>query len=84
MPQPKKQSSKLWDIIEDLEASGRLAEPKPVIYPDYWQSLQRRLAANTIPSWLTPGDDAWSELIARVGLKEAKSRRQAALKQVAG
>jgi hypothetical protein len=33
---------------------------------------------------LTPGEDEWAALIKRVGIKEAKARRQAALKQVAG
>lgn len=66
MPQPVKQSSNLWDIINDLEASGCLPEPKPVIYPDYWQLLQRRLAHKTIPSWLTPGADEWDNLITRI------------------
>jgi len=71
------------DIINELEKEGKLPEPEPVVYPDYWESIQKRLAVRSIPSWLTPGEDDWNELIARVGLKEAKARRQAALKQVA-
>ena len=83
MPQPKKQSSKLWDIINELEKEGLLPEPEPVVYPDFWESIQKRLAIRSIPSWLTPGEDDWNELVARVGMKEAKARRQAALKQIA-
>jgi hypothetical protein len=83
MPRPEKQSSKLWDLINELDKAGQLPEPAPVVYPDYWESIQKRLAVRSIPSWLTPGEDDWKELIARVGMKEAKARRQAALKQVA-
>jgi 5S rRNA maturation endonuclease (ribonuclease M5) len=81
MPLPAKQSSNLWDIIEDLEQSGRLAESQPVVYPDYWQELPKRLARPALPSWLVPGEDAWKELVARVGVKDAQSRRRIALRQ---
>lgn len=84
MPQPDKPSSKLWDIINDLEKAGKLPEPQPVIYPNFWQSLEKRLAVKTIPNWLIPGEDEWNALVARVGLKEAKERRQKALKQIEG
>ena len=48
----------------------------------YWESIQKRLAVRSIPSWLTPGDDDWKELVARVGVKEATARRQAALRDL--
>lgn len=76
-------SSLLWDIINELEKTGLLPEPTPAVYPDFWEGLQRRLAVRSIPSWLTPGEDDWNELIARVGLKEAKARRQVALRSQA-
>jgi hypothetical protein len=80
MPQSAKPSSKLWDLINERERTGTLPEPELVIYPDFWSSLQKRLATPTIPSWLTPGTDDWDKLVARVGLKEVQERRHIALK----
>jgi hypothetical protein len=71
----------MWDLIEELEKLGQLPEPETFVYPDYWSTIHRRLAIPSIPSWLTPGDDDWSKLIERVGIKEAKERRRIAIKQ---
>jgi DNA primase len=40
MPRPKK--PKMWDLINELEKEGLLPEPQPVIYPDYWASIQKQ------------------------------------------
>jgi len=84
IPRPEKQSSNLWDIINELEALGQLPEPHALISPDFWEVLPRRLAVGSIPSWLTPGEEEWDKLVARVGMKEAQLRRRIALKQVVG
>jgi hypothetical protein len=72
----------VWDIIDSLEKAGRLPEPQPILFPDFWQLLEKRLTLPSIPSWLTPGEEAWDELVARVGIRETQARRRIALQHV--
>ena len=59
-------------LVESIEYVDDVPQPSST-------RRQRRQQAS-IPVWLTPGTSDWNKLVARVGLKEANDRRQAALR----
>jgi len=60
---------------------GDSSPVEPVVAQDIAQWNTSTSRKSSLPPWLIPGTQDWDKLIARVGVKEAKERRQAALRE---